>query len=437
MSDGQIAPAALGRHWSPDELKLRKLVGMSLAIGGNLLISGALNVQKAVHNRNERLGPEQRRPYTKMPLWWAGFLMTILGELGNFAAYGFAEASLVTPLGAVTVVSNAFFAAIVLREGLRARDVCGCLLVVVGSAIIAANASMHEEYLDPSLFVRYASAPPFLAFSAALLAAICAAYGLRHRYGHRHVAYYVTLCALIGSITVMAAKGLSSFFNAWAYGGSSPLAHPTAYLLALTLGGTAVLQVRFLNLAMQHFGNTETVPVFYVRARHTAAFRAPAPGGLRAANDPGPANDHRAPRPLLALSRSSSRSPRSAPPPYSTATSRTSPPSRSSPSSVAASSPSPASSSSPQIGNAKRRTRRAAQAQAARAATWRARASRSSARRTRGTRARGQPPRRASWPPRRAAGRCLRSRTAVSGPRTRPRARLRSAAATTAAPSPR
>ncbi|KAG8460510.1 hypothetical protein KFE25_013160 [Diacronema lutheri] len=251
-------------HWTPEDLRLRKLVGISLAISGNLLISGALNVQKHVHNVNERRPRERRVAYTRMPLWWAGFLMTILGELGNFAAYGFAEASLVTPLGAVSVVANAFIAAIVLREGLRALDVCGCLLVVAGSVIIAMTASMHQEYLDPALFMEYASAPPFLAYFAALLLAIAIVFAFRERYGRRHVTYYVTLCSLIGSVTVMAAKGLSSFFNSWAYGGSLPLVHPMAYALAAVLGVTAVLQVKFLNLAMQHFGNTETVPVFYV-----------------------------------------------------------------------------------------------------------------------------------------------------------------------------
>lgn len=174
-------PRPGGRRWTPDELQLRKIVGISLAVGGNLLISGALNVQKAVHMQTEKMPREQRRAYTRMPLWWAGFFMTILGELGNFAAYGFAEASLVTPLGAVSVVSNAFIAAIVLREGLRVRDICGCALVVSGSAIIAATASMHEEYLDPALFMRYVSSPTFLAFFAILLVAICAVYAGRHR----------------------------------------------------------------------------------------------------------------------------------------------------------------------------------------------------------------------------------------------------------------
>ncbi|KAJ1624021.1 magnesium transporter NIPA-domain-containing protein [Pavlovales sp. CCMP2436] len=256
--------AAEGRHWTPNDLRKRKITGLSLAIGGNLLISGALNIQKLVHNRNERRPTERRMAYTKLPLWWLGFVMTLLGEFGNFAAYGFAEASLVTPLGAVSVVSNAFIAAVVLGEGLRTRDVCGCLLVVAGSAIIAATTSMHEEYLDPELFMRYVRAPLFLGYSSCLLVAIVVVYAFRDRYGPRFVYYYVLLCSLIGSVTVMSAKGLSSFFNSWAYGGTSPLLHPTAYILAAVLGVTAVLQVKYLNLAMQSFGNTETVPVFYV-----------------------------------------------------------------------------------------------------------------------------------------------------------------------------
>ncbi len=36
--------------------------------------------------------------------WWIGLTMMGLGELCNFAAYGFAPASVVTPLGALSVL---------------------------------------------------------------------------------------------------------------------------------------------------------------------------------------------------------------------------------------------------------------------------------------------------------------------------------------------
>ena len=80
------------------------MTGIALAVGGNLLVSVALNLTKHAHNVNRaRASP---LPYVKLPLWWVGFFATLVGELGNFAAYGFAEASIIAPLGAVSVLAK-------------------------------------------------------------------------------------------------------------------------------------------------------------------------------------------------------------------------------------------------------------------------------------------------------------------------------------------
>lgn len=42
--------------------------------------------------------------YLREPLWWAGMLSLVVGEVANFAAYAFAPAILVTPLGALSVI---------------------------------------------------------------------------------------------------------------------------------------------------------------------------------------------------------------------------------------------------------------------------------------------------------------------------------------------
>lgn len=42
--------------------------------------------------------------YLREPLWWAGMLALVAGEAANFAAYAFAPAALVTPLGALSVI---------------------------------------------------------------------------------------------------------------------------------------------------------------------------------------------------------------------------------------------------------------------------------------------------------------------------------------------
>ena len=89
-----------------------QLVGIVLAISGNLVISIALALTKYAHNKNQCQAEPQ--PYTRLPLWWCGLILTVVGEFGNFAAYGFAGASLIAPLGAVSVLANAFIAAVVL-----------------------------------------------------------------------------------------------------------------------------------------------------------------------------------------------------------------------------------------------------------------------------------------------------------------------------------
>ena len=44
--------------------------------------------------------------YTRQPLWWLGLGLMVLGEVGNFSAFGFAPASLVAPLGTTTVIGG-------------------------------------------------------------------------------------------------------------------------------------------------------------------------------------------------------------------------------------------------------------------------------------------------------------------------------------------
>ena len=64
-------------------------------------------------------------------------------ELGDAAVFStwstqscFADASVIAPLGAISVLSNAFIAALVLGEGLRCRDLIGCCLCIAGGAVI-------------------------------------------------------------------------------------------------------------------------------------------------------------------------------------------------------------------------------------------------------------------------------------------------------------
>lgn len=69
-----------------------------------------------------------------------GLLMMCVGEMGNFSAFSFAPASLIAPLGCVSVVSNITVAHFLLKERMRPRDILGTVLALVaatGIVIIA------------------------------------------------------------------------------------------------------------------------------------------------------------------------------------------------------------------------------------------------------------------------------------------------------------
>lgn len=46
------------------------------------------------------------RPFYRTKTWWCGFVLTWIGEGGNFVSYAFAPLSLIAPLNAVSVVSE-------------------------------------------------------------------------------------------------------------------------------------------------------------------------------------------------------------------------------------------------------------------------------------------------------------------------------------------
>ncbi|GAU32174.1 hypothetical protein TSUD_68450 [Trifolium subterraneum] len=69
--------------------------------------------------------------YLYEPWWWIGMISMIVGEIANFAAYAFAPALLVTPLGALSIIVSAVLAHFILQEKLHIFGVLGCALCMV------------------------------------------------------------------------------------------------------------------------------------------------------------------------------------------------------------------------------------------------------------------------------------------------------------------
>lgn len=69
----------------------------------------------------------------------------VVGEVANFAAYTFAPAILVTPLGALSVLIGSVLAAVFLQERLGRIGKIGCALCLIGSIVIVLHAPADKE----------------------------------------------------------------------------------------------------------------------------------------------------------------------------------------------------------------------------------------------------------------------------------------------------
>lgn len=138
-----------------------KYVGLALAILSTMAIGTSFVItKKGLLEASERHGFEgEGFAYLKSPTWWGGMITMVLGEVANFAAYAFAPAILVTPLGALSVLIGAVLGSYFLKEDLGTLGKLGCALCLIGSVIIVLHAPPDKEIQTVDEILQYAIQP--------------------------------------------------------------------------------------------------------------------------------------------------------------------------------------------------------------------------------------------------------------------------------------
>ena len=83
----------------------------------------------------------------------------VIGEVANFAAYAFAPAILVTPLGALSVLIGAVLGSYFLAERLGTLGKLGCAICLIGSVIIVLHAPPDPEIETIDVILHFAIQP--------------------------------------------------------------------------------------------------------------------------------------------------------------------------------------------------------------------------------------------------------------------------------------
>lgn len=136
--------------------------------------------------------------YLRSPYWWLGQVLITLGEMGNFLAYGFAPASIVSPLGVVALISNCIIAPAMFHERFRHRDFWGVVIAVGGVVTVVLSAKQEETKLDPHAVWDAITELAFEIYLAVTITLIILLMWASPRYGKRTILIDLGLVGLFG-----------------------------------------------------------------------------------------------------------------------------------------------------------------------------------------------------------------------------------------------
>jgi hypothetical protein len=140
----------------------------------------------------------KQKSYLKSPYWWFGIILMTVGEAGNFLAYGFAPASIVSPLGVVALISNCIIAPFMLKEPFRKRDALGVVIAVGGAVTVVLSASDNNPKLGPGEIwdlIRRWEFETYFGITVGVIAVLMVA---SNRYGEKNILIDLGLVGLFG-----------------------------------------------------------------------------------------------------------------------------------------------------------------------------------------------------------------------------------------------
>lgn len=187
-----------------------------------------------------------------------------VGEILNFSAYSFAPAILVTPLGALSVITGTLFASIFLKEKLGTPGKIGCLLSIIGAFIVVLHAPEDKEVTSIDEMIYYALQPGFITYC---ILVSCISFFLIFKvvpmHGSTNPFVYIAICSLVGSVSVMSIKAFGIALKL-TLSGNNQFMHSSTYAFGLTVLVCIMVQMNYFNKALEQFPTSVVNPIYFV-----------------------------------------------------------------------------------------------------------------------------------------------------------------------------
>lgn len=243
-------------------------IGLSLAVSSSVFIGASFILKKKgllrLASKGSTRAGQGGYAYLKEWLWWAGLISMGAGEAANFAAYAFAPATLVTPLGALSVLVSAVLSSYFLNERLNVHGKIGCLLCIIGSTVMVIHAPQEEEVSSLKAMAEKLTDPGFIVYAVSVVgSSLVLIFAVAPRYGQKNVLVYILICSVIGSLSVSCVKGLGIGIKEL-FAGIAVLKEPLFWLLIICLAICITIQISYLNKALDIFNTSIVTPIYYV-----------------------------------------------------------------------------------------------------------------------------------------------------------------------------
>lgn len=241
-----------------------KYIGLALAMSSSLAIGTSFIITKKGLMASSARNSASPYAYLRTPIWWAGIVTMAVGEVANFAAYTFAPAVLVTPLGALSVIIGAVLASIFLDEKLGLWGSVGCGICLLGSLMIVLHAPADKNVQTVDEILEYAVQPGFLVYVVLVAVfSLVMIYKVAPRMGSTNPMVYISICSSVGSISVMSIKAFGIALKL-SLEGNNQFTHPSTYLFLLVVAVCIVTQMNYFNKALDQFDTNIVNPLYYV-----------------------------------------------------------------------------------------------------------------------------------------------------------------------------
>jgi len=244
-------------------------LGLSLALTSTVFIGASFIVKKIALIHLQRSGGMRAGSggygYLRNWLWWTGLLTMAVGEACNFSAYALVSASLVTPLGALSVLVSALLASHFLQESLNLIGKLGCCLCILGSTVLVIHAPTEGDVANIEQLGSMLTDLSFVLYILFVVMVSCILIlFVSPKYGNRNVLVYVLICSLIGSLSVMACKGLGLAIRETLSGQGNRLSEGLFWLFLFSVVASVTVQMNYLNKALDMFDTSLVTPIYYV-----------------------------------------------------------------------------------------------------------------------------------------------------------------------------